>query len=65
MKQTYLTSAALLLALTTPAFAAQPSEVVDTYADIAAAKYADSLRTAEALQAAGNARVGDSSGEAL
>ncbi len=35
-----------------PAFAAEPADVVAHYADIAAAKYADSLTTAQALQAA-------------
>lgn len=47
-------TAALLLctALTTPAFAADPADVVATYADIAAAAYGDSLTTAQALQSA-------------
>ncbi|MCZ8080474.1 MAG: peptidase [Rhodobacteraceae bacterium] len=47
-------TAALLLctALTTPAFAANPADVVATYADIAAAAYGDSLTTAQALQSA-------------
>lgn len=47
-------TAALLLctALTTPAFAAEPADVVATYADIAAAAYGDSLTTAQALQSA-------------
>lgn len=47
-------TAALLLctALTTPAFAADPAEVVAIYADIAAAAYGDSLTTAQALQSA-------------
>jgi putative iron-regulated protein len=47
-------TAALLLctALTTPAFAAEPADLVATYADIAAAAYGDSLTTAQALQSA-------------
>lgn len=65
MKYTYLTSTALLLALATPAFAVEPSEVLDTYADIAAAKYSDSLTTAQTLQVAVNALVADPSAEAL
>ncbi len=46
--------AAVLLctALSTPALAADPSAVVATYADIAAAAYGDSLTTAQALQTA-------------
>ncbi|MEH6776489.1 MAG: imelysin family protein, partial [Cereibacter changlensis] len=35
-----------------PLLAAEPAEVVGTYADIAAATYADSLSTAKALQSA-------------
>jgi putative iron-regulated protein len=65
MKHTYLSSTALLFALATPAFAVEPSEVLDTYADIAAAKYSDSLTTAQTLQIAVNALVADPSAEAL
>ncbi|WP_435138881.1 imelysin family protein [Pseudopelagicola sp. nBUS_19] len=65
MKLTYLASTALLLALATPAFAVEPSEVLDNYADIAAAKYSDSLTTAQTLQIAVNALVADPSAEAL
>lgn len=65
MKRTYLSSTALLLALTTPAFAIDRSEVLDTYTDIAAAKYSDSHTTAQTLQAAVNALVVDPSGQAL
>jgi putative iron-regulated protein len=50
-----LCSAACSAAL--PAFAVTPDEVVDTYADIAAAKYEDSLTTAIALQTAVNTFV--------
>jgi putative iron-regulated protein len=65
MKHTYFTSTALLLVLATPAFAVEPSEVLDNYADIAAAKYSDSLTTAQTLQIAVNALVADPSAEAL
>jgi putative iron-regulated protein len=50
----------LLAALCTvalPAFAVTPEEVVKTYADIAEAKYQDSLTTAQALQAAVDAFI--------
>jgi putative iron-regulated protein len=40
-----------------PAFAVTPEEVVKTYADIAEAKYQDSLTTAQALQAAVDAFI--------
>lgn len=50
---TRLLSAALLsTALCSPALAIEPAEVVAHYADIAAAKYGDSLTTARALQSA-------------
>lgn len=65
MKHVFLTSSALLVAVATPAFAVDKSEVLDTYADIAAAKYADSLTTAQTLQAAVNALATDPSAEAL
>ncbi|MGL4239167.1 imelysin family protein [Tabrizicola sp.] len=42
----------LFALLATPAFAATPEEVTRTYADIALAKYEDSLATAKTLQAA-------------
>jgi putative iron-regulated protein len=46
-------AAALLAALlASPAFAASPAEVATTYANIAAAGFADSLATAQALQQA-------------
>ena len=49
-----LLSAGSALALTfpAPAFAATPTEVVDTYADIAEAAYGDSLATGRTLQVA-------------
>jgi putative iron-regulated protein len=65
MKRTYLTSTALFFALAAPALAVEPTDVLDTYADIAAAKYADSLTSAQTLQAAVNALVADPSAEAL
>lgn len=65
MKHTYLTSTALLMAFAAPVYAVEQSEVLDTYANIAAAGYADSLTSAQALQAAVNALVADPSAEAL
>ena len=65
MKPTYLASTALCLALATPAFAVEATDVLDTYADIAAANYADSLTTAQTLQTAVNALVADASAENL
>lgn len=65
MTRPYLASTALLLALATPAFAVERSEVLDTYADIAAAKYGDSLTSAQTLQSAVNALVADPSAENL
>ncbi len=65
MKNTLLSSSALLVAFATPALAVEKSEVLDTYADIAAAKYEDSLVTAQTLQSAVNALVANPSAEAL
>ncbi|NUB46263.1 peptidase [Fertoebacter nigrum] len=59
------TATALGLLAPLPAFAAEPAAVVTTYADIAAAKYADSLTTAKALQAAVDALIATSSAETL
>ncbi|MFP7570729.1 imelysin family protein [Marivita sp. S2033] len=56
---------AIALALATPAVAVTSNEVLDTYADIAAANYADSLITAERLQDAVTALVTDPSAEHL
>ncbi|MCB6176747.1 peptidase [Rhodobacter sp. Har01] len=47
-----LTALLLSSALASPALAADPAAVLDTYADIAEAAYGDSLTTAQALQAA-------------
>ncbi|HEX9857585.1 MAG TPA: imelysin family protein [Paracoccaceae bacterium] len=66
MKKTLL--AALLSGTTLaamPAFAVEQAEVVATYANIAAAKYEDSLTTARALQAAVDALIAAPSAEAL
>lgn len=52
-----LTLTSALMALPLSAQAADPAAVVETYADIAAAGYADSLATAQALQAAVGALV--------
>jgi putative iron-regulated protein len=65
MKHTYLTSTALFLALATPALAVEKTDVLNTYADIAAAKFEDSLTSAQTLQAAVNALVANPSAEAL
>ncbi|MEO1494171.1 MAG: imelysin family protein [Pseudomonadota bacterium] len=56
---------AVLSALTLPAFAAEKSDVVDIYADIAEAGYADSLVTAKRLQDAVNTLTEAPSAEAL
>ncbi|NGM46271.1 peptidase [Rhodobacter sp. SGA-6-6] len=58
-------STALALILPATARAADPADVVRTYADIAAAGYADSLSTAKALQAAVDALIATPSDETL
>ena len=65
MKHSFLSSTALLVALATPAFALEKAAVLDTYADIAAAKYEDSLITAQALQVAVDTLIATPSAEAL
>ena len=65
MKPIYLASTALCLALATPALAVEKTDVLDTYSDMAAAKYADSLTSAKVLQTAINALVADPSAENL
>ena len=65
MTQLTLTSAAIALALATPALALEPADVLGTYADIAAANYEDSLITAQRLQTAADALVADPSAENL
>ena len=65
MKSTYLSTSALLIALSAPAFAVEKSAVLNTYADIAAAKYEDSLITAKTLQTAVDTLVSAPSAENL
>ncbi len=65
MKNPLLSTPALIVAFATPALAVEKADVLDTYADIAAAKYADSLATAQTLQAAVNALVAAPSAENL
>ena len=68
MKPLTLATSTLALCLGTTAFAdghANKAAVLDTYADIAEAKYADSLVTAQRLQAAVDALLANPSAEAL
>lgn len=65
MKRLHLLTTVAFVALAAPAFAVEKTDVLDTYADIAAAKYEDSLITAQRLQAAVNALVADPSAENL
>ena len=65
MTRSFLSSTAFIVALATPALAVEKNQVLDTYADIAAAKYADSLITAQTLQAAVTALAANPSAEAL
>ncbi len=65
MKLNLLATTAVCTAFTAPALAVEATDVLDTYADIAAAKYADSLSTAQILQTAVNALVADPSAENL
>ncbi|WP_204115575.1 imelysin family protein [Shimia biformata] len=57
MKRTLLASTLISLTMGSATLAGTKAEVLTTYADIAAAKYADSLTTAKTLQAAVNALV--------
>lgn len=57
MTRSFLLSTAALVAMAAPAFAVEKADVLDTYADIAAAKYGDSLITAQQLQTAVNTLV--------
>ncbi|MFK7744096.1 MAG: imelysin family protein [Roseobacter sp.] len=61
----YLLTTAIAVGLATPALAVEATEVLDTYADIAAANYGDSLITAQRLQTAVNALVSEPSAENL
>ncbi len=65
MTRSFLSSTALLVALALPAFAVEKDQVLDTYSDIAEAKYADSLITAQSLQVAVTALAANPSAEAL
>ncbi|WP_394182222.1 imelysin family protein [Yoonia maritima] len=65
MKRIYLISTALGLSLATPALAVEKADVLNTYADIAAANYDDALITAKTLQATVDALIADPSAEAL
>ena len=65
MKPNYFTSAAVCLALATPAIAVEKADVLDNYADKAAAKYADSLASAKVMQTSINALVANPSAENL
>ncbi len=61
----FFAAALLSTALCTPALAAEPADVVAHYADIAAAKYSDSLTTAKALQSEVAALIAAPSEETL
>ncbi|WP_106744964.1 imelysin family protein [Yoonia maritima] len=65
MKRIYLLSTALGLSLATPVLAVEKADVLNTYADIAAANYDDALITAKTLQSAVDALIADPSAEAL
>ena len=68
MKSVHLIAKVMVLPFAisaTSALAVDKSAVLDTYADIAAAKYQDSLIAAQSLQASVNALLADPSAEAL
>lgn len=65
MKRFQLLASAATLALASPAVALEKAEVLDTYADIAAANYEDSLITAQRLQSAVKTLVATPSAENL
>jgi putative iron-regulated protein len=65
MKRLNLLTTFALLTVASPIFAVEKGQVLDTYADIAAAKYGDSLITAQRLQTAVNALVANPSAENL
>lgn len=65
MKLNFLSTTALFAAFATPVLAVEKSEFVANYANIAAAKYGDSLTTAQTLQSAVNALVDTPTAEAL
>lgn len=61
----FLTATLLSTTLVSSAFAVEPAEVLAHYADLAAAKYGDSLTTAQALQVAVAALIAAPSDETL
>ncbi|MEH6524286.1 imelysin family protein [Sulfitobacter sp.] len=65
MKRPHLLTTVALIALASPAFAVEKTDVLTTYADIAAATYGDSLITAQHLQGAVNALISAPSAENL
>jgi putative iron-regulated protein len=65
MKRPHLLTTVALIALASPAFAVEKTDVLTTYADIAAATYGDSLITAQHLQGAVNTLINAPSAENL
>jgi putative iron-regulated protein len=65
MKSLFLTTATIGLVSGGALMAAEPADVLNTYADIAQAKFEDSLMTAQALQAAVDALIANPSAETL
>lgn len=65
MKRSSLLTTVALLTMASPAFAIEKADVLDTYTDIALAKYGDSMITAQRLQTAVNALVAEPSPENL
>lgn len=65
MKRHHLLTTVALMALASPAFAVEKTDVLSTYANIAAAKYEDSLITAKRLQSAVNTLISAPSAENL
>ncbi|MDJ1464368.1 imelysin family protein [Nitratireductor sp. GZWM139] len=65
MKRRLLLGSAIMAVMAAPAIAAEPQEVVETYADIALATYQDSLETAKELRTAINALVETPSEETM
>lgn len=65
MKRHHLLTTVALMALASPALAVEKTDVLSTYADIAAAKYEDSLITAKRLQGAVNTLISAPSAENL
>jgi putative iron-regulated protein len=65
MKRSYLIPTGICLTLASPALAVEKADVLDTYADIAAAKYEDSLIAAQRLQSAVDTLIANPSAPAL